>query len=144
MIQQSHVYQVGDAIQPSHPLSSVSLPAFRLSQHPGLFQQVSSLHQVAKVLELQLQHQSFWFPLGWTAWISLQCKGLSRVFSNTTVQKHQVFSAQLSLWSNSHIWSSNPISGYVSKGNEITILKRYLHSHVHRNIIHNNQGIETT
>jgi len=59
MIQQSHVYQVGDAIQPSHPLSSVSLPAFRLSQHPGLFQQVSSLHQVAKVLELQLQHQSF-------------------------------------------------------------------------------------
>ena len=44
-----------------------------------------------------------WFPLGWTGWISLQSKGLSRVFSNTTVQKHQFFSAQLSLWSNSHI-----------------------------------------
>ena len=43
-----------------------------------------------------------WFPLGCTGWISLQSKGLSRVFSNTTVQKHQ-FSAQLSLWSNSHI-----------------------------------------
>ena len=42
-----------------------------------------------------------WFPLGWTGWISLQTKGLSRVFSNTTVQKHQFFSAQLSLWSNS-------------------------------------------
>ena len=44
-----------------------------------------------------------WSPLGWTGWISLQCKGLSRVFSNTTVQKHQFFGAQLSLWSNSHI-----------------------------------------
>ena len=43
-----------------------------------------------------------WSPLGWTSWISLQSKGLSRVFSNTTVQKHQFFSAQLSLWSNSH------------------------------------------
>ena len=56
---QTHVHQVGDAIQPSHPLSSPFLPAFNLSQHQGLFQQVSSLHQVAKVLELQLQHQSF-------------------------------------------------------------------------------------
>ena len=44
-----------------------------------------------------------WFPLGLTGWISLQSKGLSRVFSNTTVQKHQFFIAQLSLWSNSHI-----------------------------------------
>ena len=44
-----------------------------------------------------------WFPLGWTGWISLQSKGLSRVFSNTTVQKHPFFGAQLSLWSNSHI-----------------------------------------
>ena len=54
---QTHVHQVGDAIQPSHPLSSPS-PAFSLSQHQGLFQWVS-LHQVAKVLEFQLQHQSF-------------------------------------------------------------------------------------
>ena len=43
-----------------------------------------------------------WFPLGWTGWISLQSKGLSRVFSNTTVEKHQFFGAQLSLQSNSH------------------------------------------
>ena len=56
---QTHVYQVGDAIQPSHPLSSSSPPAFRLSPHHGLFQWVSSSHQVAKVLEFQLQHQSF-------------------------------------------------------------------------------------
>ena len=51
---QTHVYQVGDAIQPSHPLLSPSPPAFSLSQLQGLFQSVSSLHQVAKVMELQL------------------------------------------------------------------------------------------
>ena len=56
---QTNVHWVGDAIQPSHPLSSPSPPAFNLCQHQGLFQWVSSSHQVAKVLELQLQHQSF-------------------------------------------------------------------------------------
>ena len=56
---QPHVYWVGDAIQPSHPLSFPSPPTFNLSQRQGLFQWVSSLHQVAKVLEFQLQHQSF-------------------------------------------------------------------------------------
>ena len=56
---QTHVHQVGDAIQPSHPLSSPSPPAFNLSQHQGLFKWVSSSHQVAKILEFQLQHQSF-------------------------------------------------------------------------------------
>ena len=56
---QTHVHWVGDAIQPSHPLSSPSPPALNLSQHQGLFKWVSSSHQVAKVLEFQLQHQSF-------------------------------------------------------------------------------------
>ena len=56
---QTHVHWVSDAIQPSHPLSSPSPPAFNLSQHQGLFKWVSSLHQVAKILEFQLQHQSF-------------------------------------------------------------------------------------
>ena len=56
---QTHVYWLGDAIQPSHPLSFPSPPAFNLSQHQGLFKWVSSSHQVAKVLEFQLQHQSF-------------------------------------------------------------------------------------
>ena len=56
---QIHVHWRGDAIQPSHPLSSLSLPAFILPQHQVLVQWVSSLHQVAKVLEFQLQHQSF-------------------------------------------------------------------------------------
>ena len=54
----------------------------------------------ASVLPVKIQD---WFPLGLTYWISLQFKGLSRVFSNTTVQKHQFFSAQLSLWSSFHI-----------------------------------------
>ena len=55
----THIHWVGDAIQPSHPLSSPSPPVFNLSQHQGLFKWVSSLHQMAKVLEFQLQHQSF-------------------------------------------------------------------------------------
>ena len=187
---QTHVHPVGDAIQPSHLLSSPSPPAFDLSQSQGLFKWVSSLTQEAKVMEFQLQHQfssvqfsrsvvsdslwphglqhtrppcpsptpevysnscplsrwchptisssvipfssclrsfpasgSFqmsqffasggqsigvsvspsvlpmniqdWFPLGLTGLISLQSKGLSRVFSNTTVQKHQFFGARV-------------------------------------------------
>ena len=100
---QTHVHWVNDAIQPSHPLSSLSPPALNLSQHQGLFKWLSSSHQVAKVLgfsastsvlPMNTQDQS---PLGWTGWISLQSKGLSRVFSNTTVQRHQFFGSQLSL-----------------------------------------------
>ena len=109
---QTHVHRVGDAIQPSHPLSSPSPPAPNPSQHQGLFQWVNSSHEMAKVLEFQPQHQSFQWTLrtetrmlGWTGWISLQSKGLSRVFSNTTVQKHQFFSAQPSSQSNSHIYT---------------------------------------
>ena len=56
---QTHVHQVSDAIQPSHPLSSPSPPAPNLFQHQGLFKSVSASHQVARVLEFQLQHQSF-------------------------------------------------------------------------------------
>ena len=58
-LDQTHVHQVSDAIQPSHPLLSPSPLTFNLSQQQGLFQGVSSLHQVAKVLEFQLQHRSF-------------------------------------------------------------------------------------
>ena len=58
-ITQTHVHRVGDAIQPPHPLSSPFPPAFNFSQPQDLLQGVSSLHQVAKVLEFQLQHQSF-------------------------------------------------------------------------------------
>ena len=62
----------------------------------------------ASVLPMNIQD---WFPSGWTGWVSLQSKGLSRVFSNTTVQKHQFFGAQFSLQFNSHIhiwWLENP------------------------------------
>ena len=104
---QTHVHRVSDTIQPSHLLSSPSPPAFNLSQHQGLFQWVNSLAAgsqsigvSASVLPVNIQD---WFPLGWTNWISLQFKGLSRVFSNTTVQKHQFFGAQPSSQSNSHI-----------------------------------------
>ena len=100
---QTHVHQVGDATQPSHPLLSPSLPAFSLSQYQGLFKWVSCSHQVAtasaSVLTMNIQD---WFPIGLTGLISLQSKQLWRVFSNTTVPKHQFFGAQLSLWSNSH------------------------------------------
>ena len=72
---QTHVHWVGDTIQPSHPLSSPSLPAFNLSQQQGLFQWVSSSYQVAKVLECQLQHQSFKWNSGLTSlrmdWLNL-------------------------------------------------------------------------
>ena len=85
---QTHVHWVGDAIQPSHPLLSPSPPSLNLSQHQGLFQWVSSSHEVAKILELQLQYQVLpmntqdWTPLGWTGWISLQSKD-SQEFSPT-------------------------------------------------------------
>ena len=100
---ETHVHWICDTIHSSCLLSSPS-PPLNLSQHHSLFQWISSSHQVTKVLELQLQHQSFqWFHLGLTGLISLLSKGLSRVFSITTVQKHQFFSTQTSLWSNSHI-----------------------------------------
>ena len=97
----THVHWVDDAIQPSHPLSSPSPPAFNLFQHQGLFHWVNSLHQVAKLLEFQLQHQSLmdiqeWFPLGWIGWLSFQPKGLSRVFSNITIEKYQVINSSIS------------------------------------------------
>ena len=90
-------------------LSSPSLPAFNLSQHQGLFQWVGGSHQVAQrigasasasVLPMNIQD---WFPLGFSCLISLQSKGLSRIFSNTIVWKHQYLGAHSSLWSNSHI-----------------------------------------
>ena len=87
---QTHVHWVKDVIQQSCPLSSPYSLVFSLSQHQALFQWVSSLHRVTKVLELHfsISHSNDiqdWFPLGLTGLISLHSKGLSKVFSNTTV-----------------------------------------------------------
>ena len=95
---QTHVHQVGNAIQPSHPvvpLSSCpqSFPAsgsFPMSQLFTSRGQSTGVSASASVLPVNIQD---WFPLGWTGWISLQSKGRSRVFSNTTVQKHKFFGA---------------------------------------------------
>ena len=93
---------IKSVMPPTISSSVVPSPTFNLSQHQGLFQWISSSYQVDKVLEFHLQHQSFqWIfrliSLGWTGWISLQSKGLSRVFYNTTVQKHQFFSTGATL-----------------------------------------------
>ena len=106
---QTHVHWVGDAIQPSHPRLSPSPPAPNPSQHQSLFHWVNSSHEVAKVIRVSAlasvlpMNTQDWSPLEWTGWISLQSKGLSRVFSSTTVQTHQFFGTQLSSQSNSHI-----------------------------------------
>ena len=110
---QTHIHQVCDVIQPSHPLSSPSSPApsslpalesFPMSQ---LFacggQSIGASASASASASVLPKNTQDWYPLEWTGWISLQSKGLSRVFSNTTVQKHQFFGAQPSSQSNSHI-----------------------------------------
>ena len=104
---QTHVHRLGDAIQPSSVVSFSSCPqsllasgSFRMSQLFTWGGQSIGISAPASVLSINTQD---WSPLGWTGWISLQSKGLSRVFSNTTVQKHQFFGTRLSSQSNSHI-----------------------------------------
>ena len=99
---QMQVHWLSDAIQPPQPLSSPSPPTFDFASI-RVFSSESVLHISGRsigisastsVLPMNIQD---WYPLGWTGWISLQSKGLSSVFSNTTVQKHQFFGPQLSL-----------------------------------------------
>ena len=104
---QTHVHWVSDAIQQSHPLLPRSPLALNLSQHEDLFQRVGSLYPSgqsigASTSVLPMSFQA-WSPLGLTGVISLQSKGLSRVFSSTTVWRHQFFSSQPFLWSSPHI-----------------------------------------
>ena len=101
---QTHVHWVGDAVQPSHHLSPPPPPAFTLSQHHGLFQWVCSFWPSSSASALLMSIQG-WFPLEWTGLICLHPKGLSRVFLNITVQRHQFFGAQPFLLSNSHIYT---------------------------------------
>ena len=119
---QTHVHWVGDAIQPSHPLHPLLLlpsifPRNRVFSNESSFASGSqSIGVTASISVLPMNIQD-WYPLGWTGWISLQSKGLSRVFSNNTVQKHQFFSAQLSLYSQ----LSHP---YMTTGKTISLTRQ--------------------
>ena len=99
----SNSYLFGDAIPPSHPLSFPSPPAFSLSQHQSLFQWVSSLHQVAKLLELQFQHQSFqwifriYFLYDWLVWSP--CNRRDSQESSLATQFEAINPSTLSLFS---------------------------------------------
>ena len=108
-LNQTHIHRISDAIQPFHPLSFPffsclqSFPAsgsFPMSQIFASGGQSIGASASASILPLNIQD---WFPLEWTYWISLQPERLSRAFSNITVQKHEFFSTQLSLWSTSNI-----------------------------------------
>ena len=107
---QTHIHRVSDAYHPTISSSVAPFPScpqsFPASGSFPMSQLFTSGGQIigasASILILPMNIQG-WFPLGLTGWISLLSKGLARVFSNTTVQKHQFFSAQPSLWSNSHI-----------------------------------------
>ena len=111
---QTHVHWVDDTIQPSHSLFPPS-PALNLSQHQGLFQWVTlggrSIGATASASVLPVNINSL-FPLGLVGLISLLSKGLSRVFSSTTVQKHQFFSTQPSLEFNSHTYKNYKNNSY--------------------------------
>ena len=106
---QTHVHWVSDAVQLSHPLSSPfssypqSFPASEFFPMSQLFTWGGQSSGVSGLASFLPKNTQGWSPLEWTGWISLQSKRLSRVFSNTTVQKHQFFGAQLSSQSNSHI-----------------------------------------
>ena len=104
---QTHVQRVGDAIQPSHPLSSPSPPAFNLSQHQGLLQWVGCSYEVAKVLDISFGISPSSECPGLISfrmdWFDLPAVQRTVVFSSTTIQKHRFFSTLSSLWPNSHI-----------------------------------------
>ena len=116
---QTHIHCLGHAIQPPHPLLSPS--AFNRSQHQGLFQWVGSLHQVAKVLEVQLQPSVLpmniqdW-SLGWTGWISLQSKGLT---VKSLLQHH---CSKASIWHSSFLYSPTQIHN-ITTGKTIALTR---------------------
>ena len=104
---QTHIHRVSDAIQPSHPLSSPSPPAPNPSQHQSLFQRVNSSPEVAKVLEFQLQHQSFQysglisFRMDWSDLLAV--KGTLKRLLQHHSSKASILCTQLTLQSNSHV-----------------------------------------
>ena len=125
---QTHVRQGSDAIQPSHPLSSPSPPALNLSQHQGLFKWVSSWHQVAKVLEFQLQHQSFqWTPrtdLLQNALVGSPCSPRDSQESSPTPQFKSINSSVLSFFivhlSHPYMTTGKTVADFILGGSKIT------------------------
>ena len=119
---QTHVHCVGDAIQPSHPLSSPSPPAFNLSQNQGLFKWVSSPHQVAQVLEFQLQHQSFqWTP----RLISFRMDWLDLLAIQGTLKSLlQHHSSKASILRSSAFFIVQLSHTYMTTGNTIALTRR--------------------
>ena len=127
---QTHVHRVSDAIQPSHPIVPFSscLQSFPASESFLISQFFTSdgrsigTSASASVLPMNILD---WSPLGWTGWISWKSKGLSRVFSNTTVQKHQFFGAQPTLWSSSQIhyeyWKNHSLTRWIFVGKVMSL-----------------------
>ena len=111
---QTHVHRVGDAIQPSHRLSSPSLPAPNPSQHQGLFQWVNSFHEVAKVLEFQLQHQSFQWTPRTNDQLKQHIKKQRHYFANKGLssQSYGFSSSQVWMWELNHKESWAPKNWY--------------------------------
>ena len=115
---QTRVHRVLDGIQSSHPLSSPSPPAFYLSQHQGLFQWVSSSHQVAKVLGVSASvlpvNAQDWSPSGWTGWIALKSK----------VQNLQHHSSKASILWRSALFIVQLSHPYMTNGKTIALIRQ--------------------
>ena len=139
---QTHVHWIGDAIQPSHPLSSPSPPALNLSQHQGLFQWVSSLHQVAKVLELQLQYQSFQWHSGL---ISLRMDWLGLLAVQGTLKSLlQLHSSKASILRRSAFFIIQLSHPYMTTGKTIALTRRTFVSKVMSLLINMLSGLVIT
>ena len=118
---QTHVHRVGDAIQPSHPLSSPSPPAPNPSQHQGLFQWVNSSHEVAKLLEFQLQHQSFqWTPRTYLLQDGLVGSPCSPRDSKSLLQHH---SSKASMFRRSAFFTVQLSHPYMTTGKTIYLTR---------------------
>ena len=132
---QTRVHWVDDAIQPFHSLLPPSPPALNLSQHQGLFQWVTSDGQCfgatssASVLPVNIKD---WFLLGLVGLISLLSKGLSRVISSTTIQKHPFFGPQPSLWSKFHMhnWKTIDLTRWIFVSKVMSLLLNTLSTFV--------------
>ena len=119
---QTHVLWVGDAIQPSHPLSSSSPPAPNSSQHQGLFQWVNALHEVTKVLEFQLQHQSFQLTPGL---ISFRMDWLDLLAVQGTLKSLlQYHSSKASIFRCSDFFTVQFSHPYMTTGKTIALTRR--------------------